>query len=482
MNMLVHRLVCFVCVSCFAHVCVAQLPDDSLRLTPLVKVIQKVEPSVVALFIPDANDARRYSSGSGAVIHEDGYAVTNNHVVKSDSGYALLRGKPVRFKVVGRSPEKDLAIIKLRDHQGHLPVVKLGHSHDVMNGESVAVMGNPGGRGITVTAGIVSSKGTQLTAPNALWASKYDTKWRDDYIQYDAATNRGNSGGPLINMDAELIGVVSALIPTEQNSSFAIPIDRVRTLCRRVLEPELVHQQRVGIELNSQADSAIVTSVVSGTPAERAGIQAFDVVQSVNGRPLRTAADWWFTLDTFLPKGEVLSIVVKRGDERLPVEVKPERWTARKPVKMPDEKLQAGLKFEIYSGEFSLLPDFDKLKNPRQGSVAKLDLDEIQGEQEDYFAVKLKGFLKIVEDGLYRVNLSSDDGSRLHLHGEVFIDHDGNHPSMTLSRLTRLSKGLHPIEIEYFEGYGEDELTLKLDRLGDGKPETMPEFVCEKSE
>ena len=353
-----------------------------------------MEPAVVASFVPDPQDNRGYSSGSSTVVHADGYALTNDHVVKGESGYAVLRGKPVRFDVVGRSPEKDLAVIKLRDHQGHLLVVLMGHSYDVMNGETVAVVGNPGGRETILTSGIISSKGTQATVPSALFASQNETKWRHDFIQYDAATNRGNSGGALINMDGQMIGVVAAMVPDEQSNNFAIPIDRVRKLLERIVEPELIHQRRVGIELNPQADSAIVTDVIPGSPADEAGVHVSDVLQSVDGNRLTSAADWWWTLNEILPSGKSISVVARRGDQTL----------------------------------------------------------------------------KIDRDGLYRVNLTPDDGSRLHLHGEVFIDHDGNHPTMTLSRLTRFSAGLHPIEIEYFEGYGDNILDLKLQRLGGKRP------------
>ncbi len=457
----------------------AQIADDSPRMTALVRVIAEVEPAVVSLFIPSTENPQQFSSGSGTIVHPDGYAVTNNHVVGGESGFAVLRGKPVRFQVVGRSPEKDLAVIRLRDHQGHLPFVPMGHSHDVMNGETVAVVGNPGGRGIVVTSGIISSKGTQLSAPNALWASQFETKFRDSFIQYDAATNRGNSGGALINMDGELIGVVAALIPNEQNSSFAIPIDRTRSLLERIVEPELTHNRRVGITLNPQADSAIVASIMSGSPASTAGVNVGDVIEKVNGKQLTCPADWLWLLDQALPKGEPLSVVVRRGEQALPMEIRPEKLSPIAATEPPGEanNLQPGLTFDFYQGKFTLLPDFDKLTQPRSGTAETLDLKPIQGDQDDYFALRFRGYLKIEEEGLYRVSLTSDDGSRLRLHEELFIDHDGNHPPMTMSRLARLAAGLHPIEIEYFESYGEDVLDLKLDRIDKATGEFTPEFM-----
>ncbi|TWU15318.1 trypsin-like peptidase domain-containing protein [Allorhodopirellula heiligendammensis] len=473
------RTVCLISLLMAPMVADAQLPDDSPRMSPLVRVIAKVEPAVVALFIPAADNPQHFSSGSATIVHADGYAITNNHVVTGESGYAVLRGKPVRFRVVGRSPEKDLAVIRLRDHQGELPVVPMGHSHDVMNGEMVAVVGNPGGRGTTVTSGIVSSKGTQLSAPSALWATQHDSRFRDDYIQYDAATNRGNSGGALINMDGELIGVVAALIPTEQNSSFAIPIDRVRLLLERIVEPELMHQRHVGVQLNPLADWAIITAVDSDSPAQQAGIHTGDVITKVNGRQLKNPADWLWMLNETLPHGKSINLIVRREKESLPIELTPRKLAAMQSSNPPadESQIEPGLDFAFYDGKFKLLPEFEKLTVSRSGTVETIDLEQIQGDQEDYFAVRLSGFLKIDQAGLYRLSLTSDDGSRLWLNDELFIDHDGNHPAMTLSRLARMAPGLHPLEIEYFEGYGANVLELKLERIdGEASGETTPLF------
>ena len=153
-------------------VCLAESP----RITPLVKVIQAIEPAVVALFVPD--EQNRLSSGSGTIIHPDGYVLTNNHVLPRELGYALVQDQPVRFQVVGRLPEKDIAVIKLLGVPRSLPFVPLGHSHDLMNGESVVVAGNPGGRGTTFTSGIVSAKRLVLNIPNALVYSQYKSSRR----------------------------------------------------------------------------------------------------------------------------------------------------------------------------------------------------------------------------------------------------------------------------------------------------------------
>ncbi|HIK95242.1 MAG TPA: serine protease, partial [Planctomycetes bacterium] len=124
----------------------ATLPD-SPRVTPIVRVIHKAEPAIASLFVPVASG--QLVSGSGTIIHSDGYVLTNDHVVQNTGGYALLGSdlpgeqRPVRFGVVGRLPEKDLAIVKLLA-AGPFPTVPLGRSDDLLNGESVVVAGNPG--------------------------------------------------------------------------------------------------------------------------------------------------------------------------------------------------------------------------------------------------------------------------------------------------------------------------------------------------
>ncbi len=173
--------------------------DESLRVTSLVRVIQRLEPSVAALFSPLGN---QLVSGSGSVIHESGFVLTNSHVIPRTEGLALIGdSRPIPFRLIGRIPESDIAVVKLDAGQQKLDFVPMGTSHDVMNGESVVVAGNPGGRGIVFTSGIVSSRSVLEGGPNALVMTNYENSRRDTFIQFDAASNRGNSGGPLINMD-----------------------------------------------------------------------------------------------------------------------------------------------------------------------------------------------------------------------------------------------------------------------------------------
>lgn len=459
---------------------VAQVPEDSPRMSPLVKVIAKVERATVALFIQDPK-TKKYSSGSGALIHPAGYILTNDHVVLGSSGYAVLQGKLSRFRTIGRLPEKDIAIVRLTDFRGRLPTIPLGQSHDVMNGEAVVVAGNPGGRGIVTTSGIISSKRAILDMPSALAATQYDTSFRDDYLRFDAASNRGNSGGPLVNMEGKIIGVVSRIIADEQNASFAIPIDRVRRLLEQVVEPEMVHRRFVGLKLNPRADAAIVSEVTGGSPAQIAGLQPGDTIVSVDATPVRHAADWTLMMEKVLSQGDTFAMVARRGNSTLPVEITASPFESFESVEVPDAK--PGIAYDFFHGEYKVLPSFDELTVHRQGVAASLDLDAIRGDREEEFAIVAEGFLKIPWDGLYRITITSDDGSRVHWHDQMLIDHDGNHPPMAASRMVRANAGLHPIKIEYFEGGGHQALELELDPIEiDSKPKDDSDAEAQDAE
>ncbi|KLU07684.1 HtrA protease/chaperone protein [Rhodopirellula islandica] len=450
-----------------------RLDPRSPRWSPLVDVIAKVEPAVVGLFL-EGEEPGHFNTGSGTIIHSSGYVLTNDHVLSSDEGYVVLGKMAGRFEVVARLPEKDIAIVRILHVKGRLPVVPLGHSNDVHNGEAVVVAGNPGGRGITITSGIISSKKTYLDMPNALVATKYNLLARDDYLRFDAASNRGNSGGPLVNMEGKIIGIVSRVNPDEQNASFAIPIDRVRKLIGRIVEPELRHDRWVGMTLNPLAEAALVASVEKESPAEVAGILAGDVIESVGGARVRNAAQWTLALDQVLRESEEVEVLASRNGSALPISIQTVPVPALEGVQLDDQ--EPGLDYRMYLGKFKKLPDFEAMEVARVGQVDALDLEAIQGDQRDDFALIMDAMIHVPEDGLYRFEITSDDGSRVFLHDQLLLDHDGNHPPMTVSRLVRANAGLHPIRIEYFEGGGDQTLTAGLTRVDASEGDSSEEL------
>lgn len=450
-----------------------EVDPDSPRITALVRVIQQIEPGVAALFTQVDG---KIASGSGTVIHPDGFVLTNHHVLPRATGFALLSdGKPLQFRVVGRLPEKDIAVVQLIGAKTPLPVIPIGRSHDILNGESVVVAGNPGGRGTVYTAGIISSREVLGGGPNAMVMTNYKNDFRDRFIQFDAASNRGNSGGPLINMEGEVIGIVSSLAREEQNVGFAIPIDRVWERFAQVMEAELLLGTATGVTLDPFKRQATVDSVLPESAAANGGIRPKDVIVSVNKRTIRHSIDWHLALLFEAKPEKPLQLSVRRDGELHDVELSLPRDEGIASVEI--DTPEPGLEYKLYHGQFSLLPDFEQLKPAQEGVVPKVDLAAIRQERDDAFAVVVAGFLKIPVAGIYRLAIVSDDGSRVLLHDQEVIDNNGNHPAKEASKRLRLQAGFHPLRIEYFEGNGDQELRLGIELLNGSGGEVGAELL-----
>ena len=245
---------------------------------------------------PDSGPIRERSLGSGVVVDPKGFIVTNRHVVeKADRIRVHLQDDPPGVqhdaKVIGADQETDLAVIKIAVDRS-LPVAKLGNSDGMQVGDWVLAVGSPFGLQATVTAGIVSAKGRNIV-PNRQFQS---------FIQTDAAINPGNSGGPLVNMDGEVIGINTAIL-TDTNAyagvGFALPSNTVVQVYNQLTGPDhRVQRGSIGIEFNAQENPAIarvygvqsgitISSVVPGSPAERAGLKVGDTIVSVDGKPVK---------------------------------------------------------------------------------------------------------------------------------------------------------------------------------------------------
>jgi serine protease Do len=239
---------------------------------------------------------RERSLGSGVIVDSKGYIITNRHVVeKADRIRVHLQddapGVQHDAKVIGSDQETDLAVIKI-DVDHALPTAKLGNSEGMQVGDWVLAVGSPFGLQATVTAGIVSAKGRNIV-PNRQFQS---------FIQTDAAINPGNSGGPLVNMDGEVIGINTAIL-TDTNAyagvGFALPSNTIAQVYNQLTGPEhRVERGSIGIEFNAQENPAIarvyggqggitISSVVPGSPAERAGLKVGDTIFSVDGKSIK---------------------------------------------------------------------------------------------------------------------------------------------------------------------------------------------------
>ncbi|WP_133631650.1 MULTISPECIES: serine endoprotease DegP [Gammaproteobacteria] len=235
--------------------------------------------------------------GSGVIIDAaKGYVVTNNHVVDNASTIKvqLSDGRKFDAKVVGKDPRSDIALIQIQDPK-NLTAIKLADSDALRVGDYTVAIGNPFGLGETVTSGIVSALGR-----SGLNAENYE-----NFIQTDAAINRGNSGGALVNLNGELIGINTAILAPDGGNigiGFAIPSNMVKNLTGQMVEFGQVKRGELGIlgtELNSELAKAMkvdaqrgafVSQVMPNSSAAKAGIKAGDVITTLNGKPISSFA------------------------------------------------------------------------------------------------------------------------------------------------------------------------------------------------
>lgn len=245
--------------------------------------------------MPQMPDQEAQSLGSGFIISEDGYILTNHHVVDG-ADKIEVRLSDRRFyeaEVVGSDKGSDVALIKIDADK--LPIVKIGKSNDLQVGEWVLAIGSPFGFDHSVTAGIVSAKGRNLPSENYV-----------PFIQTDVAINPGNSGGPLFNMDGEVVGINSQIYSRTggfMGLSFAIPIELAMSVADQIRETGSVSRGYLGVLIQDvdrdlaesfgleQPRGALVSQVLAGTPAEQAGLQPGDIIVSFNGREIRSSSE-----------------------------------------------------------------------------------------------------------------------------------------------------------------------------------------------
>lgn len=241
------------------------------------------------------------SSGSGVIISDDGYIVTNNHVIEDATSIEVVMNSNQRFyaKVIGRDPSTDLALLKIKTHD--LPFVRYGNSDNITPGEWVLAIGNPFDLNSTVTAGIISAK-----ARNIGILRDRNNLQVESFIQTDAAVNPGNSGGALVNLKGELIGVNSA-IATSTGSysgySFAIPVSLVKKIMDDLLEFGQVQRGLLGVQITDVTaelaedqnldvvQGVFVSSVNNRSAAAESGIEKGDVITAINKHPIGTVSE-----------------------------------------------------------------------------------------------------------------------------------------------------------------------------------------------
>lgn len=264
---------------------------------------------------------RSTAGGTGFFISNDGYILTNNHIVESAVKVRVntLQGNEFTAEIIGTDSGTDLALLKIKGD--NFPAVSLGDSETLKVGDWVLAIGNPLGFAHTVTAGIVSAKGRQLSG-------MIDLPYQD-FIQTDAAINRGNSGGPLVNIKAEVVGITSVIYtPTGGNIGigFAIPSQLAQKIVKQLKENGKVVRGYLGVWMGEDINAehmevlqleskkgALISSVEPGTPADKAGLKRYDVIIEINGQPVENKNDLLFKIADIEPGTKVDLTVIRDG-------------------------------------------------------------------------------------------------------------------------------------------------------------------------
>ncbi|MBN1272254.1 MAG: Do family serine endopeptidase [Candidatus Aminicenantes bacterium] len=271
--------------------------------------------------IPREQERHSIAYGTGFFISPDGYILTNNHIAENSNEVLIYTysGKEYKAEIVGLDSRSDLALLKVDDK--NLSFIALGDSDILKVGEWVVAIGNPLGMTYTVTAGIVSAKGRNLS--NDAY---------QNFIQTDAAINRGNSGGPLLNMGGEVIGINTLILaPSGGNIGigFAIPANLAKSVIQQLKEKGRVIRGYLGVivspvneeikdflKLNSK-EGALVNSVESNTPADKAGIRTYDVIVEIDGVPVKDDNDLKFKIAEIEPGRKVPIEVIRDGKRKI---------------------------------------------------------------------------------------------------------------------------------------------------------------------
>jgi serine protease Do len=267
---------------------------------------------------------KREGQGSGFIISEDGYILTNNHVVADvDKITVVLKdGRKLDAKVIGTDDKSEVALIKVDAKD--LPIVELGDSDELEVGEWVIAVGNPFGLAETVTVGIVSAKGRQIGITDGGY---------EDFIQTDAAINPGNSGGPLLNIDGKVVGINTAIISQSggyMGVGLAIPINMAKLIKDQIMTTGKVERGYIGVTMNPEgltqelAESfgldknvgVLVTEIEPESPADKAGLKQGDVILKMNGKEVRSNESLRNTVSLMAPGTKIKLVIFRDGKEK----------------------------------------------------------------------------------------------------------------------------------------------------------------------
>lgn len=289
----------------------------------IIRVVQQVRPAVVNISVRAQVPTPfglfpQEGQGSGVIVRSDGLILTNNHVVRGaqEITVTLLSDRTLKGRVLGADRFADLAVVKV-DSPQPLPVAEMGVSSTLQVGQLAIAIGNPFGLGSTVTVGVVSALNRSIQASPDFIV--------ENLIQTDAAINPGNSGGALLDSAGRLIGINTAIIRDAQGIGFAIPIDHARLVMDQLVAQGRVVRPALGVEIrgeidpntarayNLPVDYGVVVVPQQGSPAERAGMRAQDIIVAIDGQKISTVGDLRRELFRRKPGDQVRVEVVRDG-------------------------------------------------------------------------------------------------------------------------------------------------------------------------
>ena len=289
-------------------------------LPSFADLVEKLSPSVVNISSTNKteNEDKHTALGSGFILDKDGYILTNGHIVENaqDITVILHDNTPLSATIIGTDKKTDIALIKIDTNHSLIPST-LGNSDNIRVGDWILAIGNPFGLGGSVTAGIVSAKSRDISS------GPYD-----NYIQTDASINQGNSGGPMFNLNGEVIGINTALYSTTGNSmgiGFAIPINQAHFVIKQLKEFGKVNRSWLGLKIHPQTEiinpnrqGITITAVTENSPAAKAGIEAGDIILSYNKEKISTPQVFSQTIAE-LPIGQNLELEIIRNNKAIKI-------------------------------------------------------------------------------------------------------------------------------------------------------------------
>lgn len=269
----------------------------------------------------EQQDQKMVGLGSGFIVRSDGFIVTNNHVIAGAENIqiTLSDGRKLSAEIYATDVASDIAVLKVKAKD--LPSLKFGDSKKVRVGDWVITIGNPFGLGGTVSSGIISALARDINIGTY-----------NDFIQTDAAINRGNSGGPMINTKGEVIGINTAIFSTSGGGSigigFSVPSDTVKNVVAQLIANKKVIRSYLGVQIQGVDDNiaknlslpntngALISNVVEGSPAEVAGLKSWDVIISVNGEELKSSRILPRIISNIPPKSKVVLGIISGGSKK----------------------------------------------------------------------------------------------------------------------------------------------------------------------